>query len=234
MHIAFISVLSQIQNPTVSDSTATVATPDQSLSVFDLVVSGGVIMIPIFLLWIIATYIFIERFLYLKSAAKTKGDFIRQINTMLRNSDIKAATVYAEKEDTALGKIISMGISFIGKPIKDIESMMESTASIEVGEMERNTNYLGIIAGIAPMLGFIGTIWGIIQIFYQISLSDNISIGIIASGLYVKMVTSGAGLIVGVYAYTAYHLLQQRIQHFTLQAQRDSLEFIRSIISPAR
>jgi biopolymer transport protein ExbB len=103
-----------------------------------------------------------------------------------------------------------------------------------VGEMEKNTNYLGIIAGIAPMLGFIGTIAGIIQIFYEISLSDNISIGIIASGLYVKMVTSGAGLIVGVYAYTGYHLLQQRIQRFTLQAQRDSLEFIRSIISPAR
>src|SRR5688572_10715618 len=232
MQLAFISILSQIQSqPT---DTTTTAVPDQSLSVLDLVVSGGVIMIPIFLLWIIATYILIERFLYLKTAAKTKGDFIRQINNMLRNSDIKSATMYADKEDNAIGKIIAMGISYIGKPIKDIESMMESAASVEVGEMEKNTNYLGIIAGIAPMLGFIGTIWGIIQIFYQISLSDNISIGIIASGLYVKMVTSGAGLIVGVYSYTAYHLLQQRIQHFTLQAQRDALEFIRSIVSPAR
>lgn len=230
MQLAFMPVLAQIS----SDTTAISTTSSQSLSILDLVVSGGVIMIPIFLLWIIATYIFIERYLYLKTAAKTKGDFMRQINTMLRNADIKAATMYAEKEDTALGKIISMGISYIGKPIKDIESMMESTASVEVGEMEKNTNYLGIIAGIAPMLGFIGTIWGIIQIFYQISLSDNISIGIIASGLYVKMVTSGAGLIVGVYSYTAYHLLQQRIQQFTLHAQRESLEFIRSIIAPAR
>ena len=230
MQLDFISVLLQVS----SDSTSISVAADQSLSILDLVVSGGVIMIPIFVLWIIATYIFIERYLYLKAQAKTKGDFMRQIHGMLRNADVKAATVYAEKEDTALGKIISMGISYIGKPIKDIESMMESTASIEVGEMERNTNYLGIIAGIAPMIGFVGTIWGIIQIFYQISLSDNISIGIIASGLYVKMVTSGAGLVVGVYSYTAYHLLQQRIQQFTLQAQRESLEFIRSIIAPAR
>src|SRR5690349_11084735 len=154
MQLDFISVL--LQTPT--DTTSISVAADQSLSIFDLVVSGGVIMIPIFFLWIIATYIFIERYLYLKAQAKTKGDFMRQIHAMLRNSDVKAATVYAEKEDTALGKIISMGISYIGKPIKDIESMMESTASIEVGEMEKNTNYLGIIAGIAPMLGFIGTI----------------------------------------------------------------------------
>src|SRR6188474_1229214 len=111
MQLAFIPILSQI--PT--DSTATISTSDQSLSVLDLVFSGGVIMIPIFLLWTIATYIFIERLLYLRAATKTKGDFIRQINTMLRNADIKAATVYADKEDTALGKIISMGISYIGK-----------------------------------------------------------------------------------------------------------------------
>lgn len=191
-------------------------------------------MIPILLLWVIATYILIERFLYIKTATKTKGDFIRQIIRMIKESDVRGSSMYAEKEDSAVGRIIATGISYIGKPVKDIESMMESVANVEVGEMERNTNYLGIIAGIAPMLGFIGTISGIIQIFYGISLSDNISIGIIAGGLYVKMVTSGAGLIVGVYAYTAYHLLQQRIQRFTLQAQRDSLEFIRSIISPAR
>lgn len=230
MQIALISILSQIQ----PDTTAPLTTADEGLSIADLIIKGGVVMIPILLLWVIATYILIERFLYLKTATKTKGDFIRQIIRMIKESDVRGSSMYAEKEDSAVGRIIATGISFIGKPVKDIESMMESVANVEVGEMEKNTNYLGIIAGIAPMLGFIGTISGIIQIFYGISLSDNISIGIIAGGLYVKMVTSGAGLIVGVYAYTAYHLLQQRIQRFTLQAQRDSLEFIRSIISPAR
>jgi biopolymer transport protein ExbB len=230
MQIALISTLAQIQ----TDTTAPITATDEGLSIADLIIKGGVVMIPILLLWVIATYILIERFLYIRAATKTKGDFIRQIIRMLKDSDIKAANLYSEKEDSSVGRIIATGISYIGKPVKDIESMMESVANVEVGEMEKNTNYLGIIAGIAPMLGFIGTISGIIQIFYGISLSDNISIGIIAGGLYVKMVTSGAGLIVGVYAYTAYHLLQQRIQRFTLQAQRDSLEFIRSIISPAR
>jgi biopolymer transport protein ExbB len=117
--------------------------------------------------------------------------------------------------------------------MKEIEGVMESTANVEVGEMEKGTGYLGIIAGIAPMLGFIGTISGIIRIFYTISLSDNISIGIIAGGLYEKMITSGAGLVVGVLAYTGYHILSQMIQNFTLRAQRDSLEFIRCIMSPA-
>jgi biopolymer transport protein ExbB len=230
MQIALISTLAQIQTDTLAPITA----PAEGLSIADLIIKGGVVMIPILLLWVIATYILIERFLYIRATTQTKGDFIRQIIRMLKDSDIKAANLYAEKEDSSVGRIIATGISYIGKPVKDIESMMESVANVEVGEMEKNTNYLGIIAGIAPMLGFIGTIAGIIQIFYEISLSDNISIGIIASGLYVKMVTSGTGLIVGVYAYTAYHLLQQRIQRFTLQAQRDSLEFIRSIISPAR
>lgn len=234
MHTGMIAILAQLTTPSDTTSVALNTAAEQSISVADLVMKGGAIMIPIFLLWIIATYIIIERFLYLKSAMKSKGEFVRTISKLLRESDIKGATLLADKEDSAVGKIIGTGISYIGKPVKDIESMMESVANVEIGEMEKNTNYLGVIAGIAPMLGFIGTIWGIIQIFYQISLSDNISIGIIASGLYVKMVTSGAGLIVGVYAYTGYHLLQQRIQHFTLTAQRDSLEFIRSIVSPAR
>jgi biopolymer transport protein ExbB len=229
MQFALIAILAQI--PT--DSTTTAVT-DEGLSIADLIIKGGVVMIPILLLWVIATYLLIERFLYLKEATKTKGDFVRHISRVLKEGDIKGATLYAEREDTAIGKIIATGISYIGRPVKDIESMMESVANVEVGEMEKNTNYLGIIAGIAPMLGFIGTITGIIQIFYGISLSDNISIGIIAGGLYVKMITSGTGLIVGVYAYTGYHLIQQRIQRFTLQAQRDSLDFIRSIVSPAK
>ncbi len=158
---------------------------------------------------------------------------MNNIIRMIRSSDIRSATFFAEKDETAIGRIITTGLQSVGKPIKEIETMMESVANIEVGEMEKNTGYLGIIAGIAPMLGFIGTISGIINIFYSISLTDNISIGIIAGGLYEKMVTSGAGLIVGLCAYSAYHALHQKIQRFTLQVQRDSLDFIRYIISPA-
>lgn len=213
-------------------------TPDtpesfEGLSIADLLLKGGVVMIPIILLLFIATYLFIERFLYIRQKGKQQKDLVQNISRMIRDSDIKAATMFAERDTSSTGKILASGLQYIGRPMKEIEGVMESTANVEVGEMEKGTGYLGIIAGIAPMLGFIGTISGIIRIFYTISLSDNISIGIIAGGLYEKMITSGAGLVVGVLAYTAYHILNQMIQNFTLRAQRDSLEFIRYIMSPA-
>ncbi len=163
--------------------------------------------------------------------AVTKGDktFISNVIRYLKEGDIKSAKLYAAKDQSATGRVIASGLDFVGKPTRDIEAAMESAANIEVSEMEKNTGYLGIIAGIAPMLGFIGTITGIIHIFYNISLSDNISIGIIAGGLYEKMITSGSGLVVGVIAYAAYHLLHQRIQRFSLQLQKDAFEFLRSI-----
>jgi len=210
------------------------ATPEEGLSIATLLMKGGFIMIPILLLWFIATYIFIERFLYLRTAAKVRKDFVPQIARRLQVGDISAARAFAEQDSSATGTIIKSGLDYVGKPLKDIESMMESAANIELAEMEKNMGYLGIIAGVAPMLGFIGTISGIINIFYSISLSDNISIGIIAGGLYEKMITSGSGLIVGVLAYSAYHLLQQRIARYTLQMQKDVFEFMRSILSPAK
>lgn len=212
---------------------APVTEAPQELSILTLILKGGVVMIPILVLWVITTYLFIERFLYLRQKTRRQKDFMGNIRHLLNNGDIKAATFFAEKDDTSTGRIIGTGLQYIGKPVKDIETVMESAANIEIGFMEKNTGYLGIIAGIAPMLGFIGTISGIIHIFYSISLTDNISIGIIAGGLYEKMVTSGAGLIVGVCAYAAYHSIHQKIQGFSLQIQRDSHEFIRYILSPA-
>lgn len=212
----------------------TEAPPPPELSIGELLMKGGVIMIPILLLWCIATYFFIERYLYIRSVTKRGKDLIPQIKKYLLEGDIKTARLYAEKDTSATGNIILSGLEHVGKPLKEIETIMESAANIEIAEMEKNLGYLGIIAGIAPMLGFVGTIAGIIRIFYNISLSDNISIGIIAGGLYEKMITSGSGLVVGVIAYSAYHLLHQMINSFSLQMQKDSFEFIKSILSPAK
>jgi biopolymer transport protein ExbB len=208
--------------------------PPEDLSILELMMKGGFVMIPILVLWIIAMYIFIERFLYLRNATKTKKDFVLNIKKHLEAGDLKTARLYAEQEHNATAIILRNGLDYVGKPVKEIESVMESSANIEIAEMENNIGYLGIIAGIAPMLGFIGTISGIINIFYSISLSDNISIGIIAGGLYEKMITSGMGLVVGVLAYAAYHILQQRINRYTLNMQKDVFEFMRSIISPVK
>jgi biopolymer transport protein ExbB len=204
------------------------------LSFFSLLVKGGPVMIPIAILSFISLYIMGERYFYLRQASRVKNDFVLRVNKYLKEGDIKGARLFAEQENTATAAIILVGLDSLGRPMKEIDSMIESAANIELAEMEKHMGYLGIIAGVAPMLGFIGTISGIIRIFYSISLSDNISIGIIAGGLYEKMITSGSGLIVGVVAYSGYHLLQMKIGKFTLQMQRSVLEFMRAITSSSK
>ena len=191
-------------------------------------------MIPILLLSVAAVYVAIERYLYLRSTLNRDSNFLSKITRALSSGNIAEAKRYAQDEDSATGRIISSGIDSIGRPIRDIESMLESATNIEVAEMEKHTGYLGVIAGIAPMLGFIGTILGIIHIFYEISLTDNISIGTISGGLYEKMITSGTGLAVGILAYMAYHLLLLRIGRFTLQIQKDVFDFLRSLQAPTK
>jgi biopolymer transport protein ExbB len=203
------------------------------LSIASLLMKGGIVMIPILLLSLAALYVLIERYLYIRAATKGKRDLMVYLKKYLQSGDIKSAKLYADQDSSAMGRILGSGLDHIGKPVKEIETMMESATNIEVAEMEKNTEYLGIIAGIAPMLGFVGTILGIIRIFYDISLSDNISIGIIAGGLYQKMITSGSGLIVGILAYAAFHFLQQKINRFSLRVQKEVYEFMRSILSPA-
>jgi biopolymer transport protein ExbB len=205
----------------------------EELQFSELIFKGGFVMVPIILLSLITIYLAAERFLYIRSVTKGRKDLMTHIKRYLLSGDIKGAKAFAAQENSAVGKIIASGLDHVGKPVKEIESMIELSANIEIAEMEKNTGYLGIIAGIAPMLGFVGTISGIIRIFYEISLSDNISIGIIAGGLYEKMITSGSGLIVGVIAYSAYHLINQRISKFSREMQKDVFEFMRSILSPA-
>jgi biopolymer transport protein ExbB len=210
------------------------APPQDELTFIELIMKGGYVMVPIILLSIAAIYVAVERYLYLRSSMNRDSNFLSKITRALSSGNIAEAKRYADDEDSATGRIISSGIDSIGRPIRDIESMLESATNIEVAEMEKHTGYLGIIAGIAPMLGFIGTILGIIHIFYEISLTDNFSIGTISGGLYEKMITSGTGLAVGIIAYIAYHLLQLRIGRFTLQIQKDVFEFLRSLQVPAK
>jgi biopolymer transport protein ExbB len=197
----------------------------QELSFFQLVSKGGPIMVPIVLLLIIALYIFVERWIYIAQNSKVNPSLIGSIKTGLHDGNVNSAMALCENERSSMGRIYGQGLKVISRPMSEMDRHMEDAASIELSAMESKLGVLGIIAGIAPMLGFIGTISGVIKIFYKISLEDNISIGIISGGLYEKMITSGAGLIVGVLAYTFLHLLQGRIDGFLLKMQRQVLEF---------
>ena len=196
-------------------------------NVAELLMKGGFIMIPIILLSIFSIYLFIERFLYIRKSAVVDQELIYNVIDELRNKRTGEALLQARNDNTSLGRILESGLNQSGKTPKDAENYMEATANIEISEMEKNTGYLGIIAGIAPMLGFIGTISGVIKIFYNISLADNISIGIIAGGLYQKMICSGTGLIVGVIAYSCYHYLQMMIERYSIDMQRQVNEVIK-------
>lgn len=183
-------------------------------------------MVPIGILSMLSIYFIIERAVYINNAFKLETNFMNNIKDLLGKGDIKAAKAYCQRINTPISRVIEKGVSRIGKPIKDIESAMESVGGLETDKLEKNLGFLGLTAGIAPMLGFIGTISGIIKIFYNISVSDNISIGIIAGGLYEKMITSGAGLIVGVLAYAGYHILNSRIDRFSHKMQATAIDFI--------
>lgn len=227
-----------LQVPTaaaVADSTANAASPaaaQQSLQLFDLVAKGGWVMVPIAFLFFCTIYLVIERFLVIRSQTKADDNFIDNVRDMVLQGNIKSAESFCKNQRTAIGRIFEKAIGRIGSPMREIESTVETVGQIEIARLERNMGYLGIIAGIAPMLGFIGTISGIIRIFYDISLTDNISIGIIAGGLYEKMITSGAGLVVGMLAYTGYHLLNMMVEKFTLKLEMNAFEFMEVLQKP--
>ena len=199
----------------------------QVTSIAELLMKGGIIMIPILLLSLISLYIFIERYVYIRRSTRIDTDLLTSIINDLRGKKNDKALQSAKSDETSFGRILGSGLEQTGKPVKEVEGYMESTTNLEISMMEKDTGYLGIIAGVAPMLGFIGTISGVIKIFYNISLADNISIGIIAGGLYQKMICSGVGLIVGVIAYAAYHYLQMMIDRYTIRLQGQVIEFLK-------
>ncbi|WP_290834541.1 MotA/TolQ/ExbB proton channel family protein [Flavobacterium sp.] len=225
----------QVQNDTLAQAAGaviegTVATKE--ISVLEFILKGGFFLIPIAILLFYTFYIIIERYLYISKRAVIDPNLIRDIRDNLNAGNIDMAVSTAERNSTASGYVLREGILTIGRPIAEIESNMERAANIEVGEMEKKLGQLGLIAGIAPTLGFIGTISGVIKIFYSISQTEDISIGNISGGLYEKMISSGAGLVVGIIAYAAYHLFNGRIDSFALGIQKQVLDFVNIIQRP--
>jgi biopolymer transport protein ExbB len=209
-----------------------VATANNEISVLEFIFKGGFFLIPIAILLFYTFYLIIERYLYIHKAAKIDANLIHIVRDSLNSGNLDSAVSVAERSGTSAGIILREGILTIGRPISEIESNMERATNIEIGQMEKKMGQLGLIAGIAPTLGFIGTIGGVIKIFYSISQTEDISIGNISGGLYEKMISSGAGLIVGIVAYSAYHLFNGKIDNFSLAIQKQILDFVNIIQRP--
>jgi biopolymer transport protein ExbB len=215
----------------VADSTAKAATTEHvSAPILEIMVKGGVVMALLAITLLIAIYFIVERGIYLKNRAKIDTNLINVIKENLKENRPDSALAYCERTPTAQAQVIATGLRFLGSNLREIESAMETKASVELSAMESSLNYLSLIARIAPMLGFVGTIWGVINIFYSISQTNDISIGQISDGLYTKMVASFGGLLVGIIAFLGYQLYIRRIDRFSERLQEQTLNLMEILV----
>ncbi len=198
----------------------------KAMSFWEMILKGGPVMIPIGILSVAALYIFLERYLTIKKASKIDTNFMNSIKDFIYNGNLDAAKALCKNTDTPIAKMIEKGLKRLGKPIHEIEKAIEDVGKLELGKIEKNVSILGTIAGIAPLFGFLGTIFGVIKIFYNIALADNISIGLIAGGLYEKMITSAAGLVIGILAFAFHHIIVHMIDRMIQKMEQNSIEFM--------
>lgn len=240
------SILLQIPGGTATatqaiDSAAQIAqaplviTPKQdTLSLLELIIKGGYIMIPMGILSILTVFYFFERYITIRKASKIDANFMNNIKDYIHNGNMDAAKALCRNTPAPAAKMVEKGVARIGKPIKEIEDAMENVGALEISKLEKNISVLSLIGRIAPIFGFIGTIAGVIKIFYNISLADNLSIGAISGGLYEKMITSASGLVVGLIAFIAYFIVNAMLDKTIHKMQETSLQFIDLLQEPAK
>ena len=189
---------------------------------------------PILILLFVTIVLGFQRYFYIKSASEIDTGFLRSLKDNLVRGDVRAAASLSRGTNKPISRVLEKGINRIGKPVKDIESAMEIQSNLEISKMEKNMGYLGLIAGVAPTLGFVGTISGIIRIFYEISTTGNFTIETISNGLYEKMIASFSGLVVGLIAYALYHGINMMIDKFSINLQSTVMDFFDTLNEPTR
>jgi len=204
----------------------------QDLRFIDILIKGGWVMIPLAFLLLAGLVIFIERYLTISKANKHEKNLTAQVKQSILSGKLESAIAVCRNNNSPLGRMLQKGLLRIGRPIKEIEGAIENVGKLEVAKLEKNINILGIIAGIAPMLGFVGTIIGVIAIFHEVELEGVINIGTVSGGLYVKMVSSATGLIIGIIAYIGYHILNEMVDRIILRMETDAIEFIDLLEEP--
>lgn len=215
----------------VTDSLTTSA--DQSVSVLDLAISGGPLMIPIVLSCFLAIYVFIERLLTINKANQSPDAFMGKVKELVLRGDINGARVLCAQYDTPVARMIEKGVSRIGSPLKNIEASIENVGKIEMFKLERNLSIIATVAGAAPMMGFLGTVMGMVTAFISIAQEEgSVSPKLLADGIYTAMVTTVAGLIVGIIAYLGYNYLVTRVSKVVHRMEYSSIEFVDLLQEP--
>ena len=214
------------------DTTVTEAVSN-SVSILELLLKGGFMMIPILILSMVAVYIFVERIMTIKKASMAPDSFMGSIRDRVQQGDINGAKMLCSQNSTPIARMIEKGISRIGSPLKNIEVSIENVGKIEIFKLERNLSLLATISGSAPMLGFLGTVIGMIQAFIAIAQQEGtISPKLLSEGIYTAMITTAAGLFVGILAYLGYNYLVTRVQKLIHKMEYSSVEFIDLLQEP--
>lgn len=220
----------------VADSLATdMAAGEIRMSYWELAMKGGWVMAPIILLSVIAVYIFFERFWAIKRAAEIDTNFMNRIRDYFHEGKVENALTLCQSYNNPTARMIEKGIQRIGRPLADINDSIENTGKLEIYKLERGLPTLATVAGGAPMIGFLGTVMGMIRAFYDMSMAgNNIDVTLLSSGIYTALVTTVAGLIVGIVAYFAYNILVARVEKVVNKLEVHSTEFLDLLNEPVR
>lgn len=226
----FDSIILFVQQTNLSEQAATIAEQvAKEESYFNIVIKGGWILVPLFLMSLISIYVMIERWIEVSRAGKKGNNWLAHTSELIHDRKIDKALYFCMESPSPSAKITAAGLKEIDDDIENIQESMQVESRQQVALLENQMNYLGIISSVAPMLGFLGTIFGVIKIFYNISVTNNLDISTISDGLYQKMICSGVGLFVGIIAYSAYYLLNGKIDKVIAQMDRDSNDVLRVI-----
>ncbi|TCN66761.1 MotA/TolQ/ExbB proton channel family protein [Acetobacteroides hydrogenigenes] len=227
-----------LQSSVAADTVTQVATQAAQtggLSFWSLMVKGGPIMIPLGLLSVLAVYIFVERYMAIRKASKYDTNFMNRIREYIHEGKIETALNLCRQNDTPIARMIEKGIERIGRPLNDVNTAIENVGNLEIAKLEKNLPLLATVSGGAPMIGFLGTVVGMIDAFYKMSAAgNNLNIGLLSGGIYTAMVTTVGGLIVGIMAYFCYNILVARIEKLVFNMEANSMVFMDLLNEPAK
>jgi biopolymer transport protein ExbB len=222
-----------LQIDTLQKAAAALPIPEK-ISMWNLLEKGGFIMYPLYILLAAAIFVFTERLIAIRKASRIDENFMRIIRDNIITGNVSSARSLTKNTNNPVARMIDKGIQRIGKPIDAIEKSMENVGKLEMYQMEKNLSILSLIAGIAPMFGFLGTIIGMVQLFYGIASTGEYTLNTIAGGIYTKMITSGTGLIIGLIAYIAHNYLSTQIDKTVNKMEMASAEFMDILQEPTR
>lgn len=221
---------------TVGNTASSVAPPAEDLLIIDLILDSWPIMLPLFILSIIAVYIWVERYLAIQKASKIDGSFMTSLKNNVTQGNLDEAKTLCATSDTPVGRMLHKGISRLGRPLDDISTSIENVGKLEVSNMEKNLSILATISGAAPMIGFLGTVIGMMNTFHKMaagSETSGVEIGDLSEGIMYAMTTTVAGLVVGIIAYLGYNLLVAKVDKVVHKMEDASIEFMDLLNEPA-